>query len=139
MNRLYPSIDLEAGTPPPGAFPGADAANAWSTGIFGAGFVHSNMRTRGDPALRVDVDALVRQARAARSAWVGSKLKYYYEALVRRFARGGQSDNANYLAAVRSLAGLEERIGRHQRTQLPVYNDRAIAAPRHSHTMKVSQ
>jgi hypothetical protein len=79
--------------------------------------VHSNIGAESAPKLEVDAPALVRQASAARSAWIGSKLKSYYEALVRKFARGGQSEMENYLAASQSLADLEERIRRYERMQ----------------------
>ena len=101
----------------PGVFPGGDAVNLRKTGTFGADIVHSSIGADGAPKLEVDVPTLVRQARAARDAWIGSKLKSYYEALVRKFARGGQSEMENYLAASQNLADLEERIRRYERMQ----------------------
>jgi len=47
---------------------------------------------------------------AKQGAWVGSKLKPYFEALVRKFEGGGQAELENYLAASQNLADLEERI-----------------------------
>src|ERR1039458_3137613 len=117
MMRLYPPIYPEDGILQPGVFPGGDPVNLRKTGTCGADIVHSNIGAESAPKLEVDAPALVRQAIAARSAWIGSKLKSYYEALVRKFARGGQSEMENYLAASQSLADLEERIRRYERMQ----------------------
>ncbi|MBE0620528.1 MAG: hypothetical protein IH605_08060 [Burkholderiales bacterium] len=72
-----------------------------------------------EPAL--NLAAIEERARAARSAWIGSKLKSYYEALVRKFEKAGEAEMENYLAASQSLADLEERIRRYERTRLPYY------------------
>jgi hypothetical protein len=53
----------------------------------------------------------------SRFAWAGSKLKAYYQGLVSRFERAGQSQLENYLAASKSLADLEERIRIYERRQ----------------------
>ena len=74
---------------------------------------------RVDPA--AEAGGRKQQTRATPSAWVGSKLKPYYEALVRKFERAGDAELENYLAASQNLADLEERIRRYQRTQSPYY------------------
>jgi hypothetical protein len=73
------------------------------------------MRFESAPELGADAVELERQARAARSAWVGGKLKSFFEALVRKFERAGQAEMEDYLAASQSLADLEERIHRYER------------------------
>jgi hypothetical protein len=101
----------------PGTVPGSDAPGAWETVAFRATFVRSNMPAEAAPEAGVDVAAIERQASAARAAWIGSKLKSYYEALMRKFARGAEADRDNYLAAAQSLADLDERIHRYQHMQ----------------------
>jgi hypothetical protein len=101
----------------PGTFPGSDASGTRTTATSRAYFVRSNIPVETAPEPGVDVAAIERQASAARAAWIGSKLKSYYEALMRKFARGGQAEMENYLAASQSLADLEERIYRYERMQ----------------------
>lgn len=84
-------------------------------------FVQSNTPAQDTLQLGTDFAALERQARAARSAWVGSKLKSFYQALVRKFERAGPAEMENYLAASQNLAQLEERIRRYERMQ-PLYH-----------------
>ena len=119
--RLYPPMYPGDSILPLGTFPGDDALGTLETATFRTYFVHSNMGAESAPELEVDVSMIERQARATRAAWVGSKLKSYYEALVRRFARGGQAEMENFLAASQSLADLEERIHRYGRMQSRYY------------------
>ena len=119
--RLYPPIYPEDGLLQPGIFPGGDAASGEKKGVVRADIVRSNIGADSAPDLEADVARLMRQASAARSAWIGSKLKSYYEALVRKFERAGQSELENYLAASQNLADLEERIRRYQRMQQSRY------------------
>ena len=109
--RLYPPIYpgdsiLQAGT-----FPGGDFVSAWSEAIFRIPFVRSKIHAERDES------APKRPTRATPRVWVGSKLKPYYEALVRKWERAGQAELENYLAASQNLAELEERIHRYERMQ----------------------
>jgi hypothetical protein len=114
--RRYPPL-YPGGILQPGTVPSGDAVSAWDEALSRTPFVRGNMRAENAPGPRVDAAALERQARAPRSGWVGSKLKPYYEALVRKFERAGQAEMENYLAASQSLADLEERIRRYERMQ----------------------
>ncbi len=80
-------------------------------------FVQRTIPVSDAPEVEVDFVALERAARAARSAWIGSKLQSFYQALVRKFERAGSAELENYLAASKSLAELEERIRRYERMQ----------------------
>jgi hypothetical protein len=115
--RLYPPMYPGDSILQPGTVPGGGIASTRAVAIFRTSFVRSNIRAESVPEARVDVAAIEQQARAARSVWIGSKLKSYYEALVRKFARGGQAEMENYLAASQSLADLEDRIRRYERMQ----------------------
>ena len=119
--RLYPPMYPGDGILQPGTVPGGNIMSAWDAAIARAPFVRSNMRAERVPEPGVDVAALERQARPTRSAWVGSKLKSYYEALVRKFEHAGQAEMENYLAASQNLADLEERIRRYERMQSRCY------------------
>ncbi len=119
--RLYSPMYPGDSILQPGSVPGSDTVSAWNPPDFQTHFVRSNMRTESVPEPGVDVAAIERQAGAARSAWVGSKLKSFYEALVRKFERGGQAEMENYLAASQNLADLEERIRRYERMQSRYY------------------
>lgn len=110
---MYPSDSILQ----PGIFPGSIPESDRKAAYFRTEFVRSNMPLENAPDSGVDVVEIERQARAARSAWVGSKLKSYYEALVRKFERAGQAEMENYLAASQSLADLEERIRHYERMQ----------------------
>lgn len=119
--RLYPPMYPGDSILQPGTFSGDDASGALRTAAFRTHFVRSNMSAESALELEVDIPTIERQARAARAAWIGSKLKSYYEALVRKFARGGQAEMENFLAASQSLADLEERIHRYERMQSRYY------------------
>lgn len=105
--------------------PGAPSGNAtaWgeNTASSGANIMHSTnpVEDATDPV--PDRAAFDENARAARRSWVGSKLHAYYEALVRKFERAGQSELENYLAASQNLAELEDRMRRWERRQSPYY------------------
>lgn len=94
-----------------------DSAKRKYTADYRADIVHSSNYVHGAPEPALDVALIEAQARDARLAWVGSKLKPYYEALVRKFARGGNAEMENYLAASQNLADLEERIRHFERVQ----------------------
>jgi hypothetical protein len=98
-----------------GLVPGGNVASAWETAISKTPFVRNNGVAENTPAPAIDAGALERSARAARSAWLGSKLKSFYQNLVRKLERAGQSEMENYLAASQNLADLEERIRRFER------------------------
>src|SRR5476649_2231772 len=112
--RLYPPIYPGDNILQPGTVPGGDTMSAWDAAVSRAPFVRNNMRAESAPERGVDAAALQRQARATSRVWVGSKLKSYYEALVRKFERAGQAEMENYLAASQNLADLEERIRRYE-------------------------
>jgi hypothetical protein len=78
--------------------------------------VRSTIVVECAPESGADIAAIEAQARAARSTWVGSKLKSFYQVLVRKFESGAEADLEHYLAASQSLAELEERIRRFERT-----------------------
>jgi hypothetical protein len=102
-----------------GPVPGGDIASAWETAISKTSFVQSNRGADSVSESSLDTAALEQRARTARSAWVGSKLKSFYQNLVRRLERAGQSEMENYLAASQNLADLEERIRRYERKHQP--------------------
>jgi hypothetical protein len=101
----------------PGTVPSGKAVSAWDEALSRTPFVRGNITAENARGPGVDAAALERQARATRSGWVGSKLKPYYEALVRKFARAGPAEMENYLAASQNLADLEQRIRRYERMQ----------------------
>ncbi len=115
--RFYPPIYPCDSIVRPGTLPRGDAISASDAADSRACYVRSNIRAERAPEAGVDPAAPQRHARAGRSVWVGSKLKPYYEALVRKFERAGPSEMENYLAASQSLAELEERIRRYERIQ----------------------
>jgi hypothetical protein len=115
--RLYPPIYPGDSILQPGIFPGGDAVSTWERALSRTPFVRSNIRAESAPETGVDAGTRARQARVGRSVWVGSKLKSYYEALVRKFEHAGQAEMENYLAASQNLADLEERIRRYERMQ----------------------
>ena len=116
--RLYPPIYPGDSIMRPGTLPGGDSVSARDAADSRVAFVRGNMRAERAPEAGDDAAAPRRQARTRRSAWVGSKLNPYYEALVRKFERAGQAEMENYLAASQNLADLEERIRRYERMQL---------------------
>jgi ribosomal protein S20 len=77
--------------------------------------VQSNIRENTAPEPSIDISAVEQRARAERSAYIGSKLKSYYQTLVRKFERAGEAGKEDYLAASQSLAELEDRIRRFER------------------------
>ncbi len=95
-----------------GIVPGGDAIDSWKPPLFWPFFVHRTMHAGNNSAAKAVRPELRMQAK--QSAWVGSKLKSYYEALVRKFESGGQAELENYLAASQNLAELEERIRRYE-------------------------
>jgi hypothetical protein len=115
--RLYPPMYPGDSILQPGTVPGGDAMSAWDVAVSRTPFVRSNVRAQIALELGVDAAAPDGQARATRRVWVGSKLKSYYEALVRKFERAGQAELENYLAASQNLADLEQRIRRYERMQ----------------------
>jgi len=81
--------------------------------------VQSNIRADSAAGPRIDINAIEQRARAERSAYIGSKLRSYYQALVRKFERAGEAGKEDYLAASQSLADLEDRIRRYERSNQP--------------------
>jgi hypothetical protein len=114
--RLYPPIYPGDSILQAGKFPGGDFVSAWSEAIFRLPFVRSKIHAKRTFEAQAE-GVQKRPARAAPNGWVGSKLKPYYEALVRKFERAGQTELENYLAASQNLAELEERIHRYERMQ----------------------
>jgi hypothetical protein len=114
--KLYPPIYPGDNILQPGTFPGSGIAATGEMALSRAAFVRSTIATEKAPEPGMDIAAIEAQARAARAAWVGSKLKSFYQALVRKFESGAEADLEHYLAASQSLADLEGRIHRFERT-----------------------
>jgi hypothetical protein len=117
--RLYPQMYLRASISPPATLSGKAVVSIWEEAASRANLVHSNIHADSTPELGIDIAVIEQRARAARSAWVGSKLKSYYQALVRKFERAGEAERDDYLGASQSLADLEERIRRYERSNQP--------------------
>ncbi|MGP1677283.1 MAG: hypothetical protein ACTS6J_09015 [Burkholderiales bacterium] len=115
--RLYAMVYPGDSALQTGTAPDNNAVTASNQAAFRASFVRSNIGAESASELRIDVAGIEERARAARSAWIGSKLKSYYEALVRKFERAGVAERENYLAAAQCLAELDERIRREERMQ----------------------
>ena len=67
----------------------------------------------------VDYAAIERQARAARSAWVGGMLRAFFQALMRKI--GGAQPAEVEMATAKDIAELERRIRDDERMQ-PLYH-----------------
>ncbi|MBE0625128.1 MAG: hypothetical protein IH606_09990 [Burkholderiales bacterium] len=115
--RLYPQIYPVGQIQPSGALLRKGNVSVWDAIASRSLIVQSNMHLNTEPEPRIDINAIEHRARAARSAWIGSKLKAYYQALVRKFERAGEAGREDYLAASQSLADLEERIRRYERSK----------------------
>lgn len=110
---IYPGDSVQE----PGIVPGGDAVNSWKVPLFSPSLVRRTMRAGNNSAAAVSASRPGQGMQAKQGAWVGSKLKSYYEALVRKFESAGQAELENYLAASQNLADLEERIRRYERMQ----------------------
>ena len=113
--RLYIPIYPGDSVQEPGIVPGGDAVNSWKPPLFWPLLVRRTMHAGNNSAAAAKAVRPEPRMQAKQSAWVGSKLKSYYEALVRKFESGGQAELENYLAASQNLADLEERIRRYER------------------------
>ncbi|MBK5105925.1 MAG: hypothetical protein JJE42_16885 [Burkholderiales bacterium] len=102
-----------------GLLPRKGIVGVWAEIVFQPFIVQSNISVNSAPGPSIDINAIEQRARAERSAWIGSKLKSYYEALVRKFERAGEAGKEDYLAASKSLADLEDRIRRYERSNQP--------------------
>lgn len=118
---LDPRMSHENNYVRPGIGSGSDAVRPEYEAETRADIVQSNKGVDGAAEPALDLAVIEERARAARAAWIGSKLKPYYEALLRKFARGGQGEMEEFLAASQSLADLEERIRRYERVQSRCY------------------
>jgi hypothetical protein len=85
--KSYPSVYPGDNILQPGKVPGSDVESEWTTAALRVPFVHSSMRADGKLESRIDLVAVEEQARAARSAWIGSQLKTLFAALARKFER----------------------------------------------------
>lgn len=112
---MYPGDSVQE----PGIVPGGDAVHSWKMPLFWPFLVRRKIGARSESAAKVVLPQTRIQAK--QSVWVGSKLKSYYEALVRKFESGGQAELENYLAASQNLADLEERIRRYERMHSKYY------------------
>jgi hypothetical protein len=119
--RLYIPIYPGDSVQEPGIIPGGDAVNSWKIPLFWPILVRRTMRAGKNSVAAANADRPEQRMPAKQGAWVGSKLKFYYEALVRKFESGGQAELENYLAASQNLADLEERIRRYERMQSRYY------------------
>ncbi len=115
--RLYPPMYPGDSMLRPGTVPGGDIVSAWNTAMFRIPFVRSKIRAEEASGVGAEAAAPKRHARATPGVWVGSQLKPYFEALMRKFERAGQAEMENYLAASQNLADLEDRIRRYERMQ----------------------
>ena len=113
--RFYPPIYPDDSILHPGPFPGAAAKDTRKPATFRADLVHSSIAGADVPPLEIDLEVIEVQARAARAAWIGSKLKSLFQNLVYWFERSDQAELEHYLAASESLADLEVRIRRYER------------------------
>lgn len=91
-------------------------ASVWAKIASRLFIVQSNISANTATEPRIDISAIEQRARAERSAYIGSKLLSYYQALVRKFERAGEAGREDYLAASQSLADLEDRIRRYERS-----------------------
>ena len=119
--RLQPKMHSDSALLQPLAAFCGDAADAQLRTNYRPVLLRSNMPAKSISDPGVDFVAPERQAGIARSTWVGSKLKSYYQALVLKFERAGSAGLENYLAASQNLAQLEERIRRYERMQALYY------------------
>lgn len=73
---------------------------------------------RGNNEAEVETDprALEQQARAARSAWIASKLRAMYQAVADWLERSDNFERDNFLAGAANLAELEQRQRHFERT-----------------------
>jgi len=94
---------------------GSGPVNHGNPADFPTSFVRSNMPAESAVEPYVDFAAIERQARAARSAWVGDKLKSVFQALLRKFERAGPAEASK--ATSHDIARPEERIRRDERMQ----------------------
>ena len=117
--RLYPEVCTVDRVPQAGSQARKAVSGARGATASEAFIVQSSMRSVNLPEPRIDITAIEQRARAARSAWIGSKLKSYYQALVLKFERAGAVGREDFQAASKSLAELEERIRRQVRLNQP--------------------
>ena len=83
--KLYPPIYPGDNILQPGQVPGGDVESEWTKTALKAPFVRSTISADGKLESKIDLVAIEEQARAARSAWIGSQLKSLYAALGRKF------------------------------------------------------
>ncbi len=87
--RLYHHTASGSGSQPRHDGPLRIAVKAWKEAVFKTIFVHSNIAAERMPV--ADYLAIEAQARAARSAWIGSKFRAGCQVLARKFSRIGQA------------------------------------------------
>jgi hypothetical protein len=119
--RFYAPLENGNNTVRPGVDLDLALGQAVKAAVSETDFVHGNIRAEATDRPVFDLAALDRQAHAARNAWVGSKLKSYFQALVSKFDRARHTELENYLAASASLADLEDRIRRFERKQVSYF------------------
>jgi hypothetical protein len=78
--------------------------SAWELTASRAPVVRSST-TRKLPEFDLDFEAIQRQAQTARSAWVASRLKSYYEALLRKV----RAESTNFSVASSVLKGVKNK------------------------------
>ena len=83
--KLYPPIYPGDSMLRPGTVAGGSIVSAWEALAFRAQIVRSNMHVSGALEPSIDMVAIEQGARAARSAWIGKQLSYFYQALARKF------------------------------------------------------
>lgn len=97
--KLYPPIYPGDSILQPGTVPGSDAETVTAEAAFQAGFVRSSIAFEGAPESSIDMVSIEEQARAARSAWIGSQLKSFYAALAHKVAHARQATPKTRLVA----------------------------------------
>ncbi len=83
--KFYPPIYPGESILQPGTVPGGELESEWTHAALKVPFVRSSMGAKRAPEAGIDLIAIEEQARAARSAWIGSQIKSLYATLTRKF------------------------------------------------------
>jgi hypothetical protein len=90
--------------PQPETVIGGINVSDWDLTASRKSIVRSPIAAGKPPELALDFEAIQREARAARSAWVASRLKSYYEALVHKLRA-----ESNFTVATSVLKGVKNK------------------------------
>lgn len=83
--KFYPPIYPGDSILQPGTVPGGDLEPASVQTASKLAFVRSSMGADRKPEAKIDLIGIEEQARAARSAWIGARLKSLHATLARKF------------------------------------------------------